>query len=259
MSRTVGSWNVNSVRARLEHVLSWIDARQPDIVALQETKLVDEQFPVDAFTQIGYRALVNGQKTYNGVAVLSRETLSPEDIVVDLPNLADEQRRLLAASYGTLRIINVYVPNGSEVGSQKYEYKLRWLDRLIEFIEGQLAQYPQLVLLGDFNIAPEDRDVHNPDLWQGGVLVSEPERERFRRLMELGLKDSFRLFDDAAGQYTWWDYRAGAFRRNLGLRIDHILVSETLKPHCEDCRIDIEPRSWQRPSDHTPIILQLDK
>jgi len=251
---TLASWNVNSLRVRLPQVLDWLAVNQPDLVGLQETKLQDEYFPLAEFNEAGYNVVANGQKTYNGVALLSRHPLQAEEVVRELPDFGDPQRRVLAATYGDLRFINLYVPNGAELGSDKFRYKLDWLDALTAYLQQQRQRYPNLVIVGDFNIAPEDRDVHDPQIWQGSVLVSEPEREKFRQLLALGFKDSFRLFDQSEGAYTWWDYRAAAFRRNRGLRIDHILVSDNLADRVMGSTIDIAPRKLERPSDHAPVV-----
>jgi exodeoxyribonuclease-3 len=251
----IASWNVNSLGVRLPHVLAWCEQAAPDILALQETKLEDARFPFDALAQAGYRALSNGQKTYNGVALLARS--EGTDAVRDLPGIDDPQRRVLAASYGDLRVVNLYVVNGQAVGSDKFEYKLRWLAALHDWLAQELRRHPKLVVLGDFNIAPDDRDVHDPEAWREKILCSTPEREALRRLLDLGLHDSFRLFEQAAGHFTWWDYRAAAFRRGLGLRIDLVLVSEALRPAVTAASIDREPRTWERPSDHAPVIVEL--
>ena len=222
------TWNVNSLRVRLPQLLDWLELAQPDLIGLQETKTQNEDFPLIDIEAAGYQAIFSGQKTYNGVAILSRLPLVPVDVVTDLPGLEDSQRRVLAATYGDIRFINLYVPNGAMVGSDKYAYKLDWLQQLENYLSQQLATYQKLIVVGDFNIAPEDRDVHDPVVWEGSVLVSPKERQAFRGLQQLGLYDSFRLFDSAEGKFTWWDYRAAAFRRNMGLRIDHILVSQAL-------------------------------
>ncbi|HRC72793.1 MAG TPA: exodeoxyribonuclease III, partial [Candidatus Competibacter sp.] len=227
---------------------------QPDLLALQETKLTDADFPMPDIANAGYRAVFSGQKTYNGVAVLSR--LPAADLVVDLPGSDDPQRRVLGASIGGVRVLNLYVPNGQAVGSEKYAYKLAWLKQLALWTEQELIQYPRLVVLGDFNIAPEDRDVHDPIAWTGQILCSEPERNAFRRLLQLGLQDSFRLFPQEPNTFSWWDYRAAAFRRNMGLRIDHILASPALAAVCTTCRVDKTPRRLERPSDHAPVIAE---
>ena len=251
----IATWNVNSLRVRLPHVLDWLAAERPDVVALQETKLADDLFPIEAVAEAGYRAVFSGQKTYNGVAIFARA--EPLDPVCDLPGLEDPARRLLAATVGDLRIVSVYVPNGQSVGTEKYAYKLRWLDRLGTFLGEELGRHAKTVVLGDFNVAPEDRDVHDPEAWRGRILFSEPEKEAFRTLLAAGFRDAFRLFEQPAGEYSWWDYRVGAFRRNLGLRIDHILVSEALVPACRACRVDRAPRALDRPSDHAPVVLEI--
>lgn len=253
----LASWNVNSLRVRLPQVLDWLKQTQTDLVALQETKLQDENFPHDEFAAAGYDSQANGQKTYNGVALLARHPLKLEKVEYDLPGFDDPQRRLIAASCGSLRIINVYVPNGAEVGSDKFQYKLDWLDALLNYLEQQQARYPNLIVAGDFNIAPEDRDVHDPEAWEGSVLVSDPERKKFHQLLELGFKDSFRLFDQPEASFSWWDYRAAAFRRNHGLRIDHILVSDQLAGQVTLSTIDRAPRQLDRPSDHAPVVATL--
>ncbi|WP_416224051.1 exodeoxyribonuclease III [Thiohalophilus sp.] len=250
----LASWNVNSLRVRLPQVLDWLTAHQPDLVGLQETKLQNAQFPIEQLASAGYNVIANGQKTYNGVALLARQPLTPGAVALDIPDFEDSQRRVVAATCDGVRFINLYVPNGSEVGSDKFRYKLDWLDALLAWLEAQRREYPDLVVVGDFNIAPEDRDVHDPQTWQGSVLVSEPEREKFRQLLALGFKDSFRLFDQPAGSYSWWDYRAAAFRRNLGLRIDHILISDHLADRVMGSTIDTAPRKLERPSDHAPVV-----
>ena len=248
----IATWNVNSLRVRLPQVLDWLAAEQPDILALQETKLRDQDFPADAVRQAGYQATCSGQKTYNGVAVLARGPML--DVVTDLPAFEDPQRRVLGMTYGNLRLLNLYVPNGQAVGSDKYEYKLAWLGKLASYSEQQLREHEHLVVLGDFNIAPEDRDVYAPEEWQGMILCSEPERAGYRRLLDLGLCDTFRRFEEDTGLFSWWDYRAAAFRRNRGLRIDHILASHALCDRCTECRIDKKPRGLERPSDHAPVV-----
>ncbi|QKT03684.1 exodeoxyribonuclease III [Ectothiorhodospiraceae bacterium 2226] len=259
----VTTWNVNSLRVRLAHVLDWLDAQRPDVLCLQETKLPDEEFPLQAFLDRGYQAVYSGQKTYNGVAIITREGV--RDPCVDLPGTAatpDPQRRLLAATYqsptGPVRVVNVYVPNGQSVESDKFAYKLDWLTRLRGYLAEQLTQFPHLVLVGDFNIAPEPRDVHNPKRWEGKVLFSEPERAAFRQLLELGLVDTFRLFEDGEGHYSWWDYRLNAFQRGWGLRIDHVLASGPLAARCRAGAIDTAPRALERPSDHAPAFADFD-
>ena len=250
----IATWNVNSLRVRLPQVLRWLEREQPDLLAMQETKLSDAEFPLDGIQEAGYHALFSGEKTYNGVAILSR--VEGTEVITALPGLADPQRRVLGATYSGVRVLNLYVPNGASLDSDKYGYKLSWLDALARMLPDELRVYPRLVMLGDFNIAPEEREVHDPNAWVGSVLVSEPEREAFRRLLALGICDTFRLRHEEGGAFSWWDYRAGAFRRNLGLRIDHVLASAMLCQSCRDCRIDREPRTWERPSDHAPVVAE---
>ena len=252
----VATWNVNSLKARLPHVLRWLQENRPHILALQETKTPDEQFPAAELKEAGYEVVFSGQKAYNGMATLSRQ--AGELLATALPDHNDPQKRLLSVRIGRFHVVNVYVPNGAAVGSDKYVYKLDWLKRLKEYIQASLERGEPTLLLGDFNIAPEDRDVHDPALWEGQVLVSEPERERFRTLLALGLCDCFRLFEQPAEVYTWWDYRAGAFRRNMGLRIDLMLVDAKTATHCTNCRVDVAPRRWERPSDHVPVLAEFD-
>lgn len=250
----IATWNVNSLRVRLPHLLQWLAANQPDIVALQETKVVDEQFPQAELSAAGYHAVFAGQKTYNGVAILSKSPAT--EVISDIPTLDDPQRRILAATIQGIRVVNLYVVNGSEVGSEKYAYKLDWLTKVTAWLQIQAATYPQLVVLGDFNIAPTDADVHNPKTWQGKILCSEPERDALSRIQALGIADCFRLFEQTDKSFSWWDYRGGGFRRNQGLRIDLILASAALAERCERCVIDKEPRTWEQPSDHTPVIAE---
>jgi exodeoxyribonuclease III len=251
----VASWNVNSLNVRLPHLSTWLRTATPDIVALQETKLEDAKFPVEALTTLGYHSVFSGQKTYNGVALLSREPV--RDVVTDVAGLDDPQRRILIGSVGELRIVNLYVVNGQAVGSEKYAYKLHWLARVRDYLAAELQRYPQMIVMGDFNIAPEDRDVHDPLAWHEQILCSTPERAALAQLQALGLHDSFRLFEAEGGHYSWWDYRQAAFRRNLGLRIDLILVSEALRARCTGATIDRAPRTWERASDHTPALVEL--
>ncbi|EIL88182.1 exodeoxyribonuclease III [Rhodanobacter fulvus Jip2] len=252
----IASWNVNSLKVRLPHLTQWLADAQPDVVALQETKLEDAKFPVDELAAAGYRAVFSGQKTYNGVAILARD--EPRDIVTDIPGLDDPQRRILAASVGGLRVVNLYVVNGKAVGDPKYAYKLDWLARVRDFLADELARHPRLVVLGDFNICPDDRDVYDATAWGEDILCSPPERAGLKAITDLGLHDSFRLFEAEGGHYSWWDYRQAAFRRNMGLRIDLILIGEALKSIARAATIDREPRRWERPSDHTPVMLELD-
>ena len=250
----IASWNVNSLNVRLPHVLAWCDVAQPDVLALQETKLTDDRFPVDDLMNAGYHSVYSGQKTYNGVAVLSR--LEASDPVTDIPGLDDPQRRILAVTVGDVRIIDLYVVNGSEVGSEKFEYKLHWLDRVTAWIETEMAQYEKVVVLGDFNIAPDDRDVYDPEAWKEKILCSTPERDALKKILDLGLRDTFRLFDQEERTWSWWDYRMNMFRRKLGLRIDLVLASSAMAEHCTASYIDIEPRRQERPSDHAPAIAE---
>jgi exodeoxyribonuclease-3 len=252
----IASWNVNSLRVRLPHVLQWLESARPDVLAVQETKTIDENFPVDAFREAGFETAFSGQPTYNGVAIISRLPMS--DVVRELDGFGDEQRRVLAATIGKVRVVNLYVPNGESVDSEKYQYKLRWLAALRGHLAQELERHPECVVLGDFNIAPDDRDVHDPDAWRGKVLCSEPEREALNNILELGFTDTFRLFDQAERSYSWWDYRAAGFRRNLGLRIDLVLASKPLAKRCKSASIDVEPRRWERPSDHTPVLSEFD-
>ncbi len=251
----IASWNVNSLNVRLPHLHDWLGAAAPDIIALQETKTEDAKFPVAAITESGYRCVFSGQKTYNGVALLARA--EPRDMVTDIPGLDDPQRRILAATIGDLRVVDLYVVNGQEVGSEKFAYKLDWLAKVRDFLAAEMQRFPQMIVLGDFNIAPDDRDVHDPQAWHEQILCSTPERAALKSLLDLGLHDSFRLFESGAGHYSWWDYRQAGFRRNLGLRIDLILVSDALRSRCRGASIDRAPRAWERPSDHTPVILEL--
>ena len=251
----LATWNVNSLRVRLPHVLDWLAANTPDVLCLQETKLEDAAFPFAEFAAVGYRSLHDGQKTYNGVAILARD--EPADVVRGIPEFDDPQKRIIAATVGGVRVVCAYFPNGQSVDSDKYHYKLRWLRALTAWLKDELQRHPELALLGDFNIAPEDCDVYDPVAWQGQVLCSESEREAFRGLVALGLVDAFRLFPQTDKSYSWWDYRMMAFRRNLGLRIDHILMSAPLAARCGACSIDRAPRKLERPSDHAPVMAEL--
>jgi exodeoxyribonuclease-3 len=250
----IATWNVNSLRVRLPHVLDWLGREQPDVLALQETKTEDVNFPADELAKAGYQAVFSGQKTYNGVAVLSK--ISATDRVTDIDGLDDPQRRILAVTVEGCRIVDLYVPNGSEVGSEKYGYKLDWLTRVRDWLAVEMATNANLVVLGDFNIAPADDDVYDPDAWRGKILCSAPERDAFQSLLDLGLSDTFRQFEQAERSYTWWDYRMNGFRRNLGLRIDHILASPALARVCSGCRVDVAPRRLERPSDHAPVVAE---
>lgn len=251
----IASWNVNSLKVRLPHLSQWCADAKPDILALQETKLEDAKFPCADIEALGYHCVFAGQKTYNGVAILAREPIT--DIIVEVPDSHDPQKRVLAATIGDLRVVNLYVVNGQAVGSEKFAYKLDWLEKVTAFLADQIKHYPRLVVMGDFNIAPDDRDVHDPEAWREQILCSGVERKALERLLDIGLHDSFRLFEAGNGHYSWWDYRQAAFRRNLGLRIDLILVSNALKTRCRAALIDRNPRTWERPSDHTPVLLEL--
>jgi exodeoxyribonuclease-3 len=251
----LATWNVNSLKVRLPQLLAWLARTQPDTVCLQETKLEDASFPVAEIEAAGYRSLYCGQKTYNGVAILSRADAI--DAVRCIPRFEDEQKRVLAATIDGVRVVCVYCPNGESVESPKYAYKLRWYAALREWLAEEIARHPQLAVLGDFNVAPEDRDVHDARLWAGKVLFSEPERNALAALLELGLKDSFRLFDQPEKSFSWWDYRMNAFRRNLGLRIDHILLSHPLAANARASFIDREVRGQERPSDHAPVLTEV--
>lgn len=251
----LATWNVNSLKVRLPQVLDFLAAHRPDALCLQETKSEDANFPLGEIQAAGYGAAFAGQKTYNGVAILS--PTAAKDVSVGIPNLDDPQKRVIAVTLHDIRVVCVYVPNGESVESDKYRYKLDWLKKLTEWLKQELAQCPELALLGDYNIAPEDRDVHDPRVWQGKVLFSEPEKAAFRDLVGLGLTDSFRLFDQPEKSYTWWDYRMNGFKRNLGLRIDHILLSDTLAKRCKSCSIDRAMRANERPSDHAPVIAEI--
>jgi exodeoxyribonuclease-3 len=249
------TWNVNSLNVRLPHVLDWVRNNQPDVLCLQETKQEDSKFPYQALLEAGYESAHIGQKTYNGVAILSRHPIM--DIQRNIPNFEDDQQRILAATINGIRVICAYIPNGQAVDSDKYQYKIRWLDALNAWLKTELISHPKLMLLGDYNIAPEDRDCHDPVAWIGQVLVSPAERLAFQNLLKLGLHDSFRLFEQAEKSFSWWDYRMMGFRRNFGMRIDHILVSDLLKPRCLSAYIDKFPRKLERPSDHTPVVLEI--
>lgn len=251
----LASWNVNSLRVRLPQVLEWIERVRPDILALQETKLPDAEFPAGEIQAAGYQVVFSGQRTYNGVAILSRVTAA--EVITDIEGLDDAQRRIIGGDYAGIRVLNLYVPNGQLIGTEKYAYKLQWLTRVAAHIRRSLADHARLVVMGDFNIAPEDRDVHDPVAWAGRILCSDAERNAFRGILQAGLVDSFRLFDQPENTFSWWDYRAGAFRRNHGLRIDHVLLSEPLRSCCLRSWIDIEPRRSARPSDHAPALVEL--
>ena len=250
----IATWNVNSLKVRLPQVLDWLAAVQPDVLCLQETKLTDENFPAADIEASGYQVVYSGQKTYNGVAIISKATA--DDVITDVPGLDDPQRRILGATLNGVRVLDLYVVNGQEVGSDKFAHKLHWLEQVTEHIREALKKHPRLVVLGDFNIAPEDRDVYDPEAWHERILCSTPERTALQKILDLGMSDTFRLFEQDDQSYSWWDYRAAAYRRNRGLRIDLILASPALTEACLSCRIDREPRGLERPSDHTPVIAE---
>lgn len=251
----LATWNVNSLRVRLPHLLDWLAAHAPDVMCLQETKCEDGTFPGEALREAGYHALHHGQRGYNGVAILSRAPAV--EVRRGIPDFEDVQSRILAADVAGLRVVSAYVPNGQAVGSEKFIYKLRWYDALRAWLAAELAATPQLAVLGDFNVAPEDRDVHDPAQWEGKVHVSAPERDALRSLLDLGFVDAYRLHDAAPGAFTWWDYRVNAFKRGMGLRIDHVLLSPALAARCRACTIDTSPRRLERPSDHAPVTCEL--
>ena len=250
----VATWNVNSMNVRLPHVLEWLQNHEPDVLVLQEIKQLTEKFPADALSEIGYHSIASGQKTYNGVAVISKTP--PGDPITDFPGFEDPQRRVLAVTIDGLRIVDLYVPNGSEVGSDKYRYKLDWLASLRDFLAEEMSRHENLVVLGDFNIAPADEDVYDPEKWGDAILCSPLEREALGKLLDLGLSDVFRNFDQPEGTFSWWDYRAAGFRRNAGLRIDLILASASMAARCTASYVDKEPRAWERPSDHAPVVAE---
>jgi len=254
------TWNVNSLKVRLPQVLAWLQDNPVDALCLQELKLAHDKFPLEAFADMGYRACWAGQKTYNGVAVISRAQASDEQC--NIPGFDDAQQRIIAATLpspaGDLRVISAYCPNGQSLDSDKYAYKLEWFEALRRWLAAELRRYPRLAVLGDYNVAPADEDVHDPAKWQGGVLVSGPERQAFEALLGLGLTDAFRQFPQEEKSFSWWDYRQMAFRRNAGLRIDHVLVSDALRPFCTGCVIDKQPRRNEQPSDHAPVVATFD-
>jgi exodeoxyribonuclease-3 len=254
----IATWNVNSLNVRLSYVIDWVIQNQPDILCLQETKQVNEKFQHDAFSDIGYHSYHNGQKTYNGVAIISKKELN--DINFNLPNFEDPQKRIISGVWGDsnrkVYIVCAYVPNGQAVVSEKFIYKMNWLNKFSEWVEDLTKQYDEIVLTGDFNIAPEDNDCHDPDAWIGQNLVSPQEREAFKNILNIGFHDSYREINSDIQEYSWWDYRMAGFRRNLGMRIDHILVSTVILPNVIDSYIDKEPRKLERPSDHTPVMTE---
>jgi exodeoxyribonuclease-3 len=251
----LASWNVNSLNVRLPHVLDWLAEAGPDILGLQETKLPDERFPVEAIRAAGYEVAFSGQKTYNGVAVLARAPI--EAVAIDIPGFEDPQRRVLAATVDGVRFINLYVPNGKAVGDEKYHYKLEWLGRLRAWLEEELSRHERVAVVGDFNIAPADADVHDPEAWRDQILCSGPERDALKAITDLGFSDSFRRFEQPEARFSWWDYRVNNFKRNRGLRIDLILTSPTLTGALQQSQVDVIPRGWERPSDHAPVIAEV--
>lgn len=250
----IATWNVNSLNVRLQHVLEWLASAEPDILVLQEIKQLTEVFATDAFSAAGYHSVASGQKTYNGVAIISRGVVT--DVVTDFPGFDDPQRRILAATIDGVRVVNLYIPNGQALDSDKYTYKLGWLKALTGFLAEELKSHDKLVVLGDFNIAPDDRDVHDVEKWGEDILCSPAERAALKALTDLGLSDVFRQFEQPEKTFSWWDYRAAGFRRNAGLRIDLILATDILARSCQASYVDREPRTWERPSDHTPVIAE---
>ena len=250
----IASWNINSLKVRLPHLLDWVASAKPDVVALQEIKQVTDDFPADTFSEHGYHGIASGQRTYNGVATLARSPLT--EVLTDLEHFPDPQRRILATTVNGIRVVNVYVPNGQRLASEKYEYKLAWLAAARDYLAAELEQHERLVVLGDFNIAPDDRDVYDPVAWGEDIHTSGPERDALREIVKLGLADVFRRFPQPEKTFSWWDYRRGRFRRNAGLRIDLILASPAMAECCTACYIDREPRTWDRPSDHAPIVAE---
>ena len=252
----LATWNVNSLKIRLPHLLDWLARVQPDAMCLQETKTEDASFPVAELRKAGYEAVYCGQKSYNGVAILSRAPA--QDVQHGIPGFADDPKRVIAATIGEVRVVCLYAPNGQAPGSEKYQYKLRWYEAAAAWLKDELREHPNLAVLGDLNVAPEDRDVHDPKRWEGQIHVSEPERAALRTLIQsAGLADAFRLFPQPDKEFSWWDYRLAAFQRNWGLRIDHILLSPELAARCTACTIDTQPRKRERPSDHAPVIAEL--
>ena len=251
----IATWNVNSILARLPHVVRWLKAVAPDVLCMQETKCTDDKFPFAELDEIGYCASVFGQQSYNGVAILARR----ECAELQRGNYEDQDgahARLLAGAVDGVRIVNVYIPNGQAVGSEKFEFKLDWMKRLRKFCDANYAAGAPVILCGDFNVAPEDRDVHNPQLWQERIMCSAAERSALAEIKQWGFEDAFRRHHQEGGHYSWWDYRAGAFRRNMGLRIDHVWISDALVSRSVDTWIDVEPRTWERPSDHAPLVAE---
>jgi exodeoxyribonuclease-3 len=251
----LATWNINSLNVRLPHVLDWLGKHQPDVLCLQETKVEDAKFPAAALKEAGFESVYCGQKTYNGVALLSREPAT--DVVKGIGGYEDTQQRVLSATVSGVRVVCVYVPNGESLGSPKFQYKMGWMEALRLWLKQELVTHPKLAVAGDYNVAPEARDVHDPAVWENKIHFTEPERKALHALFGIGFTDAFRLFEQPERSYTWWDYRMMAFRRKMGLRIDHILLSPALAPLCTACTIDIEPRRLERPSDHAPVMAEL--
>ena len=251
----IATWNVNSLKVRLPQVLQWLESSNCEVLALQELKIDNDNFPQSVFTDLGFFVAFNGQKTYNGVAIISKLPIG--DVVFDIPYYTDNQKRVITATINGIRIMCVYVVNGESTQSDKFSYKLTWLKSLHEYVVDEITKNNKFIILGDFNIAPQDIDVYDPSKWENQVLCTNEEREAWHKLLNLGLYDGFRLFNHDANCYSWWDYRNFAFRRKLGMRIDHILISEELKHLAVNCEIDINPRKNERPSDHTPVVLEL--
>jgi exodeoxyribonuclease-3 len=252
----LATWNVNSLKVRLPHLLDWLARAKPDAMCLQETKTEDANFPAAELKAAGYEAVFCGQKSYNGVAILARGPIS--DVQHGIPHFADDPKRVIAGTVGDVRVVSIYAPNGQALTSDKYAYKLKWFEALAAWMKDELPRRPRIAMLGDFNVAPEDRDVHNPKRWEGEIHVSEPERAAFRKLLELGFKDAFRLFEQPEKEFSWWDYRLMAFKRGWGLRIDEVLLSPELAKRCVSCSIDKAPRELERPSDHAPVVADLN-
>ncbi|MSQ80098.1 MAG: exodeoxyribonuclease III [Candidatus Methylopumilus sp.] len=255
----LATWNVNSLTVRIGQVEEWIKKNQPDLLLIQETKQDNTKFPHETISALGYKSIHNGQKTYNGVAIISKYELY--DVQNNIPQFEDEQKRFIAATinteHGKIRVVCVYVPNGQSVDSEKYHYKLNWLNYFIQWLKNEMKMYPDIIIAGDFNIAPQDIDCHDPEAWKHSILVSQKEREAFQKILDLKLLDSFRKINPNEIQYSWWDYRMGGFRRNLGMRIDHILMNKKLADMAKLCVIDKEPRKYERPSDHAPVMVEM--
>lgn len=257
-SFSIATWNVNSIIARLPLALEWLTKRKPDVVCLQETKCVDERFPAEAFRELGYESQSHGQATYNGVAILARTEITNVARGFPQEETLNQHARLIAADVNGVRVVSAYFPNGQSVGTEKFKYKLAWMKRLREYLDEQYEAGEPVALCGDFNVAPEDADVYDPDLWRGRILCSQPERDALNHIKDWGLHDSFRLHTREGGHYSWWDYRQGSFRRNNGLRIDHVWISDGLLERSVACTIETEPRTWERPSDHTPVVAEFE-